>query len=173
MRNNRPLLLIDVDGVLNPFDMDHDLAPELGFELYRITVHDGRCFSVLLNPIHGAWLNELAADFDLVWATTWGHEANELIGPKIGLPALPVIEPVRRGLYRIEKFDPARKFVRGRPFAWIDDNFEYGVHDWAARRNRAGWPALLVRPNPEVGLTEAHIQTLREFAEQLKKRAEK
>jgi hypothetical protein len=167
MKNARPLLLLDVDGVLNPFDMNRN-APAPGFVLHHITVRDGRTFPVLLNPAHGEWLNSLSADFDLVWATTWSHEANELIGPKIGLAALPVIEPVRRGLYRIEKFDPARKFVAGRPFAWLDDSFEYGVPDWARRRNGRWYRSLLVRPDPAIGLTLEHIQTLRDFAAQLK-----
>jgi hypothetical protein len=172
MKNVRPLLLIDVDGVLNPFDMNRN-APAPGFELHYITVRDGRTFPVLLNRAHGEWLNALSEDFELVWATTWADQANEAIGPRIGLPTLPVVEPVRRGLYRVEKFGPVREIVRGRPFAWLDDSFEYGVPQWARRRNGRWYPSLLVRPDPAIGLTETHIQTLREFAAQLKQHTDK
>jgi hypothetical protein len=168
MKTAKPLLLIDVDGVLNPFDMEPAAAVAGGFDSYRITVADGRTFTVRLNKDHGRWLRSLADDFELVWATTWAHEANTLIGPKIGLGPLPVIAPVRRGLYRVEKLEPVRAYVRGRPFAWIDDSFEYGVREWVARRDSARSFSLLISPRSEVGLTHEHIETLRAFAAKLR-----
>lgn len=97
------LLLLDVDGVLNPFAVTPTARP-LGYRTYRYTP-DGRWYSgrnvrrhqgvrVWLHPAHGARLRELAAaaGLDLAWATTWLHDANRFIGPAIGLPELPVIE---------------------------------------------------------------------------------
>jgi hypothetical protein len=37
----------------------------------------------------GRRLRELACD--LVWATTWAEEANEIISPRLGLAQLPVV----------------------------------------------------------------------------------
>ncbi|WP_282203719.1 HAD domain-containing protein [Kitasatospora fiedleri] len=58
----KPLLYLDVDGVLNPVfpspDDDFDAHTLLGY-------------SVLLSPRHGDWLRELADRYELVWATTW------------------------------------------------------------------------------------------------------
>lgn len=68
-----PLLLLDVDGVLNlyaapccpPGYTEHELFP--GEEAVRVCA------------AHGQWLAELAIRFQLVWATAWGAEANRLI----------------------------------------------------------------------------------------------
>ena len=81
----RPLLLLDIDGVLNPFGAvgcpggyaEHVLFP--GEEPVRV------------NAGHGDWLRELAAEFSLVWATAWGEEANRRLAPLLGLDPLPVI----------------------------------------------------------------------------------
>src|SRR5690606_41282074 len=43
-----------------------------------------------LNPRHGAAL--LALPYRPVWATTWEHDANEVLAPLLGLPELPVVE---------------------------------------------------------------------------------
>ncbi|MFB7945407.1 HAD domain-containing protein [Kitasatospora phosalacinea] len=60
----KPLLYLDVDGVLNPVfphpDDDFDAHTLLGY-------------SVLLSPRHGDWLRELADHYELVWATTWSN----------------------------------------------------------------------------------------------------
>ena len=160
--DTKPLLLLDIDGVLNPFRMGDDLAP--GYALYPVTVADGRALTVRLTPAHGPWLRELAADFELVWATTWAAQANTHIGPLLGLPVLPVIVPVRRGIYRTEKYEPARRFVKGRPFAWVDDAFELAVVELARNRNRVGRKALLVTSDPAIGLTRAMVDQLHAFA---------
>lgn len=65
MTAERPLLLIYVDGVLNPFVPTGDPMPD-GFEAHRI---DG--IRVLLAARHGEWLRSLMPAYDLVWATTW------------------------------------------------------------------------------------------------------
>jgi hypothetical protein len=80
-----PLLLLDVDGVLNPFAApacppgfsEHDFFP--GEEPVRVC------------PAHGPWLQELATRFRLVWATAWGDDANRLLAPLLQVPELPVI----------------------------------------------------------------------------------
>ncbi|MFJ7275280.1 HAD domain-containing protein [Kitasatospora sp. NPDC098663] len=58
----KPLLFLDVDGVLNPV-CPH---PDAGFDTHTLFG-----YSVLLSARHGAWLRELAGTYELVWATTW------------------------------------------------------------------------------------------------------
>lgn len=77
-----PLLYLDIDGVLNPLSPDP----------VQFTEHTIDALTVNLSPEHGAWLKELAECYELVWATTWEHHANEHVGPLLGLPELPVVE---------------------------------------------------------------------------------
>jgi rhodanese-related sulfurtransferase len=80
---------------------------------------------VWLNPDHGAAL--LGLPYELVWATTWMHDANTLIAPQLGLPGLPVIEWPRMfhddadGIHW--KTRHVVDWAAGRPFAWVDDEF--------------------------------------------------
>jgi hypothetical protein len=78
---DRPLLYLDIDGVLNP------VCPTAAF-----TAHDILDYTVLLCDDHPAWLRELADMYTLVWATTWEHDANRHIAPLLGLDPLPVVE---------------------------------------------------------------------------------
>lgn len=91
----KSLLLIDVDGPLNPWAASGRTNQKNGYTRYRI---DG--YTVYLKRAHGQQLLALTDVFDLVWCTTWEHQANIEIGPRIGLPELPVIEfpksPVKR-----------------------------------------------------------------------------
>ncbi|MER7705423.1 HAD domain-containing protein [Kitasatospora sp. NPDC097605] len=60
----KPLLFLDVDGVLNPVCP----GPEADFDSHTLFG-----YTVLLSARHGTWLRELADSYELVWATTWGN----------------------------------------------------------------------------------------------------
>ena len=77
MTVGRPLLLIDVDGVLCPFGSH---CPEG----YRLTEDGPR---VWVSERNARWLAELSGYFELVWATMWEHRANAVIAPLYGLPS--------------------------------------------------------------------------------------
>jgi hypothetical protein len=101
----RPYLLIDVDGVLNPFGSG--VRPE-GFSRHQLIGYD----EVWLSPRHGQWLNQLATWFDLVWATTWEHDAPRLIAPILKLPTdLPVIERSQGAADETWKLHDVERFV--------------------------------------------------------------
>lgn len=139
----RPLLFLDVDGTLLPFstagrEMDDDSNPLLAG----------------LDPGHGRRLAALGCD--LVWATTWMDEANEVLAPRLGLPPLPVVE------WPDDEDDDGRlhwktrrlvEWAAGHPFIWVDDEITGADQRWVATNHMA--PALLHRVDPRRGLTDA------------------
>lgn len=155
----RPLLLVDVDGVLNPFAVRRGVLPR-GF-----TEHAILGYRVLLARHHGDWLNGLADRFELVWATTWEDDANTLIAPLVGLPTdLPVIafpNPQATGTW---KLPAVAAYVGDRPAAWIDDDLGSDAVRWRDLRTA---PTLLLRCDPAVGLVRRHIKALERFADRL------
>ena len=83
----RALLFLDVDGTLLPSD---------GAK-FDATLVDWQEWQSRRNPLlarmdrtHGQRLLALACD--LIWATAWMHDANEVIAPLLGLPPLPVAD---------------------------------------------------------------------------------
>lgn len=147
----KPLLLIDVDGVL--FPTGGTIPP--GFE-YHETDH----YYAVLNPTHGEWLSELADHFEMVWATTWEHQANQVIAPLLGIKPLPVIE-FSMGKGETRKLPSVIEFVERRPAAWLDDELFLDAFSWAETRPE---PTLLVSPKPSVGVTRTHVDQLLKFA---------
>jgi hypothetical protein len=148
----RPLLLIDVDGVLLPFP---DRRP--GFDGVAV---QGAPYGFCAE--HGAWLRELAAEYELAWCTMWGERANQDISPRLRLPPLPVVELWDEvdGLDRW-KLPGVRRFVGDRPVAWVDDGFDAPTRAWA--RERAA-PTLLLGVGHRTGLGLRHFRRLLAFA---------
>lgn len=164
----RPLVLLDVDGVLNPYgasrrQVDQHLMP-LPYYVRRILG-----YRVFLSKAHGPMLTAFAAEHgaELVWATTWEHNANTRIGPVIGLPVLPVIEfGGHPGTVKGWKFPAVAKYAAGRPLVWFDDDFEVQekariLSDWGLARGDR--PTLLHHVSPQVGLTEADLTVAGEW----------
>jgi hypothetical protein len=159
----RPVLLVDVDGVLNPWDTEH--APA-GYDEYHF-FHGER---VLLSPGHGELLTSLTPAYELVWATAWEHRANRLISPVLALPELPVIEfPLDGRDLFFRKLPAVIDAVGDRPCAWIDDEHQPDHYTWAEERAAA---TLLIDIDPSVGLTRDVIATLADWAAGLAKGAQ-
>ncbi|AUY48623.1 hypothetical protein EH183_06350 [Streptomyces sp. CB01881] len=155
----KPLLFLDVDGVLNPVCP----GPDGDFDAHTLLGH-----TVLLSARHGSWLRELAEAYELVWATTWEEHANTHVAPAIGLPELPVVRftgylpqpgdprvPLME-LFSARKWAPLLRYAAGRPFAWIDDVIPGRlVRNAFWRRDR-----VLLRIDPGEGLERRHVDRL-------------
>ncbi|WP_204016736.1 HAD domain-containing protein [Sphaerimonospora thailandensis] len=157
----RPLVLLDVDGVLNPLRRS---SPS--FRRHTVVV-DGAPYQVMLDPRHGPRLLELAraTGADLAWATTWEDHANEEIAPRIGLPRLPVIpvmgDPASNSGEHM-KTRAIAKYVRRRPFVWFDDILDQADHDYLDRHPGVG-DFLLVKVDSRFGLTAGHLGQARRW----------
>jgi Swiss Army Knife RNA repair-like protein len=151
-----PLLLLDVDGVLCP------LGSAGGEELVR---GEAGFSTVQYSTRTADRLQLLTRHFIPVWATGWQRKANESICPLLGLPPLPWIEfDLDAPLGETWKLPSIMRYVRKRPFAWIDDEIGPDAHRWAKQRAA---PTLLLDIRPDCGLSEDDVETLIGFAESI------
>lgn len=139
---NRPLLFLDVDGPLIPFG-------GAGYPTYP--PEDENPLLARVDPGHGRRLAALCCD--LVWATTWGADANECLSPRLGLASLPLVdwpeEPEEQdGLHW--KTRAIVGWAADRPFVWVDDEITDADRAWVRAHHPA--PALLHRVDPVLGL---------------------
>lgn len=163
----KPLLAVDVDGVISLFGFDETPSgPGVRFELIDGTPH-------FISVEAGKRLARLGGAFELVWATGWQDRANDHLPTITGIGPLPVIEfdrggpvPERFGSAHW-KLAPLDAYAAGRPVAWIDDSFDESCLQWARERESAGLPTLLVPTEPQIGLEEAQAATLEIWAVEL------
>ncbi|MFE7029372.1 HAD domain-containing protein [Streptomyces sp. NPDC057621] len=166
--DGRPVLFLDIDGPLIPFGPSAGGRPGP-----PASSASGNPLLGRLDPAVGPRL--LALGCELVWASTWLDDANEVVASRIGLPALPVVrwqdapadavssataaDGVPRGLHWKTRhiLDRAGR----RPFIWVDD--EIGALDrlWVDAQRRE--PSLLHRVDPGVGLVDADFAVLAEW----------
>jgi hypothetical protein len=158
---NRPLLLIDVDGVISLFGFD-PVRPPSG----RFLTVDG--IAHFLSATAGEHLRRLCHAFEPAWCTGWEEKANEYLTRSLELPGpFPHLSfagatPQVRGHWKLDAID--RFAGRDRPLAWIDDAHDERCEAWAAAR--AG-PTLLIGTDPATGLTGDHVAELLGWAERL------
>jgi hypothetical protein len=161
-----PLLLLDVDGVLCPFEGDvpgPSRVPPEGFERVRLPDEFNGDF-VWLSRSNADRLRRLRDEFEVVWATGWGNHANRVIGPFHELGELAVIDLEFSGGLTWKLPSISAYVGDHRPCVWIDDDLGEDAERWA--KNRAG-PTLLVRAEPHIGLTDEMVQRCLEFAQRV------
>jgi hypothetical protein len=157
----RPLLLVDVDGVISLFGFA--AAPPAGLVA---TAVDG--IPHLLSGRTGPLLVRLARTFECVWCTGWEDRAEEHLPHLLGLPGgwphlrFAPAEPDAERHWKLAAIEA--RVGRERPVAWIDDAFDDTCTAWA--ETRPG-PTLLVRTEPASGLEEAHVTRLERWARRL------
>jgi hypothetical protein len=157
---SRPLLAVDVDGVISLFGFEErPTGPTTRFQLVDGVPH---CISL---PA-GDRLRRLAERFELVWASGWEDKANFYLPELLGLPDLRHVSfdgAARDGVAHW-KLGPLEEFSSGRALAWIDDNFDHSCFEWAQSRPE---PTLLVPTEPHLGLEEGHVDALNSWAQSL------
>jgi hypothetical protein len=153
----RPLLMVDIDGVISLFGAGADPGAEGSFHSIEGIPH-------FLSASAATHLLALAGVFELVWASGWEERANEHLPHLLGLPqALPFLR-FERAVGRANahwKLDAIDTYAGGRALAWIDDAFNPACHAWAQARAA---PTLLVQTEPQRGLTDGEARLLEDWA---------
>jgi hypothetical protein len=169
----KPLLLLDVDGPLNPYAAKPTKRPE-GYETHRFHPKGfeyGKGLRVWLNPTHGAKLLDLG--YEIIWCTAWENDANVYIGPHIGLSELPVIK------FRVTSpnENPRLHWKTGtiahvmpknypnRPFIWVDD--EVTEADKRFLASATGSKVEIFKISPALGLLDEDFKAMKAWKETL------
>jgi hypothetical protein len=150
---SRPILAVDVDGVISLFGFD--TPPPPGEARYQLV--DGMLHCISLRA--GKRLERLAEHFDLVWASGWEEKANFYLPAALGIAELPhlTFDGAARFGSAHWKLGPLDEYGRGRALAWVDDNFDESCYRWAREREE---PTLLVPTDPAKGLQEVETEAL-------------
>lgn len=162
--SQRPILAVDIDGVISLFGFDEPPGGAMArFELVDGVMH---CISLAA----GDRLRRLGEHYDLVWASGWEDKANFYLPNLLGLPELPHLsfDGAARFGSAHWKLGPLDEYSRGRPLAWVDDNFDESCYRWARERPE---PTLLVPTETHLGLEEAHAEALSAWARGLEREA--
>ena len=166
MEQRAPLILVDVDGVLNPGQPVAD-----GYRR-RWAFPKGVPHRLLLNPMHGQMLKELAesANAELAWASYWRNRANTWIAPRVGLPSIrnaPIPSRWRlRARWSLAEWKAIHvaAWAGQTPFVWFED--DPGVPRYLAHQPGLG-PHLVVTVDQATGLTRHHIELARAWLQDL------
>src|ERR1700758_3704799 len=116
---DRPLLLVDIDGVISLYGFDHSRPPAGSFVSIEGIAH-------FLSARAGEQLLALRDEFELVWCSGWEEKAAEHLPFALGLPsglAHLTFAPGGGELNRHWKLAAIDLYAGGRrPLAWVDDD---------------------------------------------------
>jgi len=159
--SKRPILFLDVDGVISLFGFPSTDPPPGSFHFVDGVMH-------CINESCGPRLTRLSERYELVWATGWEEKANEYLPYLLRLEVseLPVLSFDGQAVFGSAHWKVAAidEYARGRPAAWVDDFLDEECERWAAERDE---PTLLVRTESHIGLTDELMEKLIDWADSL------
>lgn len=153
---DRPLLLLDIDGVISLFGFSPRHPPAGRFHAIEGIPH-------FLSAAAAGHLRRLAESFELAWASGWEDRANDHLPHLLAMPGpLPFLRFERSAgagssMRAHWKLDAVQAYAGARALAWVDDAFDVSCERWAAQRRA---PTLLLPTEPAVGLTDAQADRL-------------
>lgn len=154
---DRPVLAIDIDGVISLFGFDEADRPPGEFQLVEGIPH-------YLSHNAAERVVRLLETYDGVWASGWEARANDHLPTLLGLPELPYLTFDGRARFGSShwKLEALGEYAGKRPLAWIDDCFDRSCRQWARKRKA---PTLLVPTDSGLGLEEGQVEALLAWAD--------
>ena len=153
---DRPLLLLDIEGVIDVFQCpaarETKIAPNLP--------------ALRLLPGLADWLARLDRAYYLIWCSPAAAQINVEAAAAWGIEPRPLIEPTpAEALLHDWKARAVQRTFAGWPgaLAWVEDGFTPEAHAWAAARLAQARRTWLVDVS-ETGLTEEIADYLLEWA---------
>ena len=155
--SDQPLLFVDIDGVLSVFGFPSSAIPP------RCRWHQVDGIVHLLSHEAAEHLQALDDLYEIVWCSGWKDRANDHLPHLLGLGPYPFLTFAAPSAGHW-KLAAVVAHAGDRPLAWIDDDVNDAVRAWASERAA---PTLIVETAPHSGLTAAHAERLRCFAQAL------
>lgn len=149
-------VFLDVDGVLSP------VAPPRHDHWDDWERIEGIPFHLVLSRQMAARIADLGAE--IIWLTTWEHDANAVVADYLGWEPHEVLER-KDSTGQWWKFEALAERIESdpRPFAWIDDELERRKRDVGPWLRDRDVPVLALSPRSEIGLTPGEITRLEDF----------
>jgi hypothetical protein len=165
---SKPILLLDVDGVINAFQ------PSTGYEQVEVSGYRIRYRRDISRMVE-----RLSDSYEIHWATMWNHRVREIerflgIGP---FPVMTCSFDLGADVLLAEGMDyrsmrslwwaktpliPA--YVGNRAFAWVDDDHQTSDIRYLGAR-LPGQRFRLLRTNADSGLSWSDVRALEEWAQ--------
>jgi hypothetical protein len=154
---DRPVLAIDIDGVISLFGFEERDRPPGEFHLVDGIPH-------FLSRGAADRILRLLETYEGVWASGWEDRANDELPILLGLPELPYLTFEGRARFGTShwKLEALEEYAGERPMAWIDDSLDRSCRTWARKRKA---PTLLVPTESGRGLEDAHVEVLLDWAD--------
>jgi hypothetical protein len=176
-QDERPVWLLDVDGVVNAVTARPD---ETVWPTWRTgwATAVGGIWPITWAPavVEAIVRVHAAGVADIWWLSTWREAAVTSLSPLVGLPEMPVAgqpgrishgfvgSPAPTGT-RWWKLAVARRLLDPyphRPLVWTDDDLVHqaDAREWAEQRPS---PTMLIAPATDTGLTAEYLEAIEDF----------
>jgi hypothetical protein len=165
MKSRKPLLLLDIDGVLLPFSLLNG---------YQQIFVDNELVS--LNPDLRKWFNYWEDNFQIIWASNRLSQGNEIFLSHLShkLSAIDLSKSSQKIKLTNEnnktnKLALIKQYLNenqldNQPLIWIEDELFQDAFNWAKTRTAK---TLLIRTNSNRGLNKQQFQETVTFINEL------